>query len=427
MTAKASRPNLGLLLLTGLNLFNYLDRYVLASVVPPLKADLQLSDAEIGWLSSAFMIGYFATSPAFGALGDRFARKGLILFGVTVWSLGTILSGLAHDYWTLLGCRILVGLGEASYAVLAPTWIADLFSAERRNNALTIFYSATPVGSALGYLVGGFALTYGGWRTGFFWAGAPGFILAFALLFLAEPPREKRDDSERTQARLFSGGGLGGYARLFRIEDYNLTLIGLTAYTFGLGAFAAWGPAFLNRVHALDLSFADRFFGGSLVIAGLFGSLIGGFAASAWHRRSRAGYAYLLTLSAAMTVAAATGAFLTASAEMSMAFLAAAMFFAFLPTGPTNTLLLESVPVALRARAMAASIFVIHLFGDFWSPAIVGLFADRGYEADHPGASLQNAMLILPAVFSLSILSWGWLALRQRGRKAKEDERNRAA
>ena len=117
--------------------------------------------------------------------GNRWPRKGLIVFGVTFWSLGTILSGFAEDYWTLLGCRVLVGLGEASYAVLAPTWIADLFSAERRNNALTIFYTATPLGSALGYLLGGFALSHGGWRYGFFWAGAPGLILALILLTLS--------------------------------------------------------------------------------------------------------------------------------------------------------------------------------------------------------------------------------------------------
>jgi hypothetical protein len=90
------------------------------------------------------------------------------------------------------------------------------------------------------------------------------------------------------------------------------------------------------------------------------------------------------------------------------------MFLAFLPTGPINTLLIESVPVSLRARAMATSIFVIHLLGDFWSPVIVGRLADWGYRTDDPGAGLQNAMLILPAVFSLSYLSWGWLALRQR-------------
>ena len=106
MKTETGRPYLGLALLTGLNLFNYLDRYVLASVVPPIKADFQLSDGEIGWLTSAFMIGYFATSPVFGYLGDRWPRRGLIVFGVTFWSAGTILSGFAHDYWTLLLCRV---------------------------------------------------------------------------------------------------------------------------------------------------------------------------------------------------------------------------------------------------------------------------------------------------------------------------------
>jgi predicted MFS family arabinose efflux permease len=408
-------PYLGLALLTGLNLFNYLDRYVLASVVPPVKADLQLTDGEIGWLTSAFMIGYFATSPVFGYLGDRRPRKGLIVFGVTFWSLGTILSGFAQDYWTLLACRVLVGLGEASYAVLAPTWIADLFTAERRNNALTIFYSATPLGSALGYLLGGFALAHGGWRYGFFWAGAPGLLLALGLFLLAEPAHRKPGEGDLPSGG-FSRSGLSGFAKLFRFEDFNLVLAGLTAYTFGIGAFAAWGPAFLNRVHALDMAYADRFFGGTLVVAGLLGTLIGGYAATAWHRKSRAGYAYLLTLSALATVVAATAAFWSVNAQVSMASLGAAMFFAFLPTGPINTLLLESVPVALRARAMAASLFVIHVFGDFWSPVIVGTLADWGYRADNPASGLQNAMLILPAVFSLSILSWGWLALRQRRR-----------
>jgi MFS family permease len=412
MKTATGRPYLELALLTGLNLFNYLDRYVVASVAPPIKADLQLSDGEIGWLTSAFMIGYFAASPVFGYLGDRWPRKGLIVFGVTFWSAGTILSGLAHDYWTLLLCRILVGLGEASYAVLAPTWISDLFAAERRNNALTIFYSATPLGSALGYLLGGFALEHGGWRYGFFWAGAPGLILALALLPLAEPARRRAGEGE-IASRGLPKAGLSGFSELLRIENYVLVLIGLTAYTFGLGAFAAWGPTFLNRVHGLELSFADQFFGGTLVIAGLLGTLIGGFSASAWRKKSRAGYTYVLTASAAMTVLAATAAFLSASTQVSMACLAAAMFLAFLPTGPINTLLIESVPVNLRARAMATSIFVIHLLGDFWSPVIVGRLADWGYRADDPGTGLQNAMLILPAVFSLSILSWGWLALRQ--------------
>ncbi len=411
-------PYLGLALLTALNLVNYLDRYVLASVVPPIKAEFQLGDGEIGWLTSAFMIGYFATSPIFGYLGDRWPRKGLIVFGVLFWSAGTILTGFAHDYWTMLACRVLVGLGEASYAVLSPAWIADLFPAGRRNNALTLFYVATPIGSALGYLLGGFALTHGGWRYGFFLAGAPGLMLALALLPLREPARWTASDGSPVSAAAAAvpPPGLGAYLRLFRIGDYVLALIGLTAYSFALGAFAAWGPTFLNRVQGLELGEADRFFGATLVVAGLLGTLIGGFAATAWRRRSPAGYALMLAWSAALTVVAATTAFLSESPAISMASLAAAMFFAFLPTGPINTILLEAVPASLRASAMAAAIFVIHLFGDFWSPAIVGILADWAYQPDRPGAGLQQAMLILPAVFSLAVLFWGALALKQRRR-----------
>ncbi len=407
------RPYLGLAFLTGLNLFNYLDRYVLASVVPPLKAGLGLSDGEIGWLTSAFMIGYFATAPIFGYLGDRWPRKGLIAFGVAFWSLGTILSGFSNGFWTLLACRVLVGLGEASYAVLAPAWLSDLFPAERRNNAMTIFYVAIPVGSALGYIVGGAALPYGGWRAGFWWAGAPGLLLALALLLLTEPARGASDETASGPE-----AASGGIASLFRIRDFVLVTLGLTAYTFSIGAFGAWGPTFLNRVHGLELGYADHFFGGVLVIGGLLGTLIGGFAATAWRRKVRAGYSLLLTLAAILTILFATAAFLETGLAASMAFLGAAIFVSFLPMGPVVTLQIESVPAHLRASAMAASLFVIHLFGDFWSPVLVGHLADWGNRADRPGAGLQHAMLVLPAVMCLAVLFWGWLAWRQATQSA---------
>jgi MFS transporter, Spinster family, sphingosine-1-phosphate transporter len=417
-TIKSSiRPYLGLSFLTGLNLFNYLDRYVLASVVPPIKAELQLSDGEIGWLTSAFMIGYFATAPIFGYLGDRWRRKGLIAFGVAVWSLGTILTGFCHQYWTLFACRALVGLGEASYATLAPAWLSDLFPAGRRNSALTIFYAAIPLGSALGYLVGGFALAHGGWRSGFLWAGVPGLLLATALWLLNEPPRSALNaDALEGSPGSFAKPGFAGIAGLFRIGDFNLILLGYTAYTFALGAFAAWGPTFLNRAHGLELGVADKFFGGVLVIAGLFGTLIGGFAATAWRRRTRAGYALLLTVAVAIAVPVAVVAFLDVGTTLSMACLAVAMFLTFLPTGPITTLLIESVPATLRASAMAASIFVIHLFGDFWSPVVVGELADWASQSGQPDIGLRHAMFILPAVLSLAAVFWGWVARRQQAR-----------
>ena len=411
---RGTHPYLGLAFLTGLNLFNYLDRQVLASVVPPIEKELFLNDAQIGYLTSAFMIGYFATSPIFGYLGDRSPRKWLIASGVFFWSLGTVLSGFCHGFWTFIACRVLVGLGEASYATLAPSWLSDLFPSERRNNALTIFYVAIPVGSALGYVLGGFSIHHGGWRNGFLWAGAPGLLLALALLLLTEPARGAADAG----AADASGGhpavpGWKDVVQLFKIRDFNLLLGGYTAYTFAMGAFAAWGPTFLNRVHDLELSKAGLFFGEVLVVAGLFGTLAGGFAATAWQRRNRAGYARLLTLSVVATVPFATVAFLHVSTFTSMACLGTAMLLLFLPTGPINTLIVESVPVALRASAMAASIFAIHLFGDFWSPIIVGQLSVWWQQPTLPAAGLQHAVLTLPAVLALAALFWGVLARRK--------------
>ncbi len=409
---------LSLAFLTGLNLFNYLDRYVLVAVLTPLSKELSLSDGSAGWLVSAFMFGYFCTAPIFGYLGDRYPRKWLIAFGIFFWSLGTILSGTCHTYWTLIGCRLLVGLGEASYATLAPAWLADLFPSARRNNALTIFYVAIPVGSALGYILGGLALEHGGWRTGFIWAGAPGLLLALLLLMLSEPARGASDDPTH-EGSSEAKPSLGDVVRLFRIGDFNLVLLGYTAYTFALGAFAPWAPAFLNRVHDLETSKGDHFFGIVLVFAGLVGTLLGGWIATRWQRRNPAGYALVLTISVAAAVPVAVVAFVAHSLAVSMVCLGASMFLLFLPTGPINTLIVESVPIALRGSAMAASIFAIHLFGDLWSPPAIGWLADVWRASGDAGAGLRRAVLMLPVVLALGAGFWAWLAWR----KSREPQR----
>ncbi|HEX5399689.1 MAG TPA: MFS transporter, partial [Verrucomicrobiae bacterium] len=129
MTATASRKQLSpawiLFILTGLNLFNYLDRFVLSAVLTPLQKDLGLNDSQTGWLGTAFMIGYFVTSPVFGWLGDRWSRKWLIAIGIFIWSVGTVLTGFATTFAMMIGFRVLVGLGEASYATISPGLISD--------------------------------------------------------------------------------------------------------------------------------------------------------------------------------------------------------------------------------------------------------------------------------------------------------------
>jgi MFS family permease len=343
-------------------------------------------------------------------LGDRVSRKWLIAAGIFVWSIGTVLTGFAASFSMLLWYRVLVGFGEASYATISPGLISDAFAATKRNNALTIFYTALPVGAALGYLVGGEISAVWGWRHAFIWAGAPGLLLALVLLPFADPPRGQ---AELASGQTLAKPQLGDYLALIKNGRYQLLIWGYVAYTFALGAFAFWGPTFLETVHHLPTADADRFFGAVIVFGGLLGTLLGGFAASAWQKRTPAGYAWLLALSTLAAVPTAFAALLASTASGAMTFLAITIFCLFLSTGPVNTLILDSVPANLRASAMALSIFMIHCFGDVWSPEIVGRVADA---FDH---QLQKGVLLLPFMLVIGGALWLVLALRIRQRKAE--------
>lgn len=396
-------PGWLLFILTGLNLFNYLDRSVLSSVLPNLQHDLGLDDNQGGTLGTVFMLGYFITSPFFGFLGDRMPRKWLIALGIFVWSLGTVLSGFASGYWNLVWFRVLVGVGEASYATISPSLIADKFFGTRRNTAITVFYVAIPVGAALGFVVGGQIATHWSWRHAFVWAGAPGLLLALLLLPFADPPRAETDSQAKPTIR----DGL----RLFCSPNYMLVVLGYTAYTFALGGFQHWGQSFLVREHGLTLDRAGTFFGLTMVFAGLVGTFLGGLTASAWHKRTPAGYAWLLGGSVMAAVPCAFLALTIRTTPLAMALLSITMFLLFLSMGPVNTLILETAPAQLRASAMAVSIFMIHLFGDLWSPKIVGAISAQ--------TSLGRGVLILPLALVPAALLWLVLGLRMRQAPAR--------
>src|SRR5882724_2340326 len=259
---KQLKPFWILFILTGLNLLNYLDRYVLNAVRTPLANDFGINYGDSGRTVTFFMIGYFITSPFFGYLGDRLSRKWLIAFGIFVWSMGTILTGFAGGFGVLLLFRVLVGLGEASYATISPSLLSDAFGATKRNNALTIFYVAIPVGAALGYFLGGEISAHWGWRYAFIWAGLPGLLMALVLLPFREPSRGQADLSE---GQTLPKPTFKDYGKLFANGKYQLVIWGYVAYTFAQGAFAFWGPTFLETVHHLPAPKPDRFFGGVLV------------------------------------------------------------------------------------------------------------------------------------------------------------------
>jgi MFS family permease len=305
------------------------------------------------------------------------------------------LTGYAATFAVLLGYRVLVGLGEASYGTVSPSLISDNYEPKRRNNALTIFYVAIPVGAALGSIIGAQIAQHYTWRDAFIWAGAPGLLLALVLLPFKEPERGGKDGGEKTSAK----PTIKDILNLLRIPDYLLVVAGYCAYSFALGAFGLWGPTFFVRLHNVPVADAGNFFGAVLVISGLVGTLVGGFAATKWQKRDPAGYAWTLALSVLVSVPFVVAAFELQETRASMACLAMAMFLLFLCTGPVNTLIIETVPTNLRSSAMALSIFAIHLFGDMWSSEIVGRLADHWN-------NLRAALMILPGALVVGGVLW---------------------
>ncbi len=405
------RPGAVLALFTGLNLLNYLDRYVLAAVLPRVKEELALSNTVSGVLAMVFLVGYSFTSPVFGALGDRMRRTILIAIGIFVWSAATCASGLAGSALALLAARAFVGVGEASYATLSPTIIDDTHpDPKKKGRALTIFYAATPIGSALGYVFGGFVGQHWGWRTAFFLAGGPGLALALVALLVKEPERKLRADKPDV---------LRDLRALFAEPLYRKSVFGYCAYTAAIGAFSFWGPDFLVRRFGLELKQAGGNFGAILVVAGAIGTLAGG----RWANAKLAKVAgpdgatsdedlvrvQLAVCAFGSLVGApfALAAFLAPTATLFFAFSFVAMLFLFLSSAPINAALLRSVPSELRASAMAVAIFSIHVFGDGPSPILIGALADR--------IALQLAMVPLAAGIALSALLWWPRAARRAG------------
>ena len=413
-----------LALLTLLNFVNYLDRFLIAAVAPKIQEELGLSDPEIGAVMSAFMLGYFATSPAFGWLGDRYRRKELIAAGVLAWSLATAASGGAMTFATMYATRIFVGVGEASYASLSPTIIDDMSTPEKKNRDLAIFYSATPIGSALGFMLGGWLQDSFGWRTAFYVAGAPGVLLALLTLLIVEPARAraKGEKKEEESAGAPRAAAASPYRTLLGEPVYLLAVAGYVLQTFALGGFTMWAPAFLYRKLCMDLKDANFWFGAVAVVTGFAGTAIGGTLADRMkEERVRA----CLKICAWSSVVAAPFALATLLMPTPLTFflaIGACELALFASVSPINAAVMLSVPAAVRANAMAFSIFAIHLLGDWRSPILIGDVSERLGDPGRQctgGRGLQAAMYMLPAALALSAVAWWWGA---RARKVSAEE-----
>src|SRR5215470_2377620 len=184
----------GLGIVTLLNLLNYIDRYILAAVLPRMQSELHLTNSQAGLLATAFLVAYFLTSPVFGVLGDRLSRTRLMSVGVIAWSIATAATGVMRNFTQLLMARSSVGVGEAAYATISPALLSDYFPRDQRGRAFSMFYAAIPVGAAAGYLLGGLIEAALGWRAAFYVVGLPGIGAALLALTAPDPPRGSAEE-----------------------------------------------------------------------------------------------------------------------------------------------------------------------------------------------------------------------------------------
>ena len=369
---RSARTALGVL--TGLNVLNYADRYVGAAMLPLILSSLALSDAEGGMLQSAFILSYALFSPLAGWLGDRWARLRLAAAGVLVWSAATIASGLAPTYVTLLLARTVIGVGEASYAIVTPSLLSDFYPPDRRSRVFSIFYAAIPVGTALGYALGGTVGSALGWRPAFFFAGIPGAVLALTLLGLAEP---ERGASEAEGARPATPLTLGPSLHALAARPSYLYNTGAQVlYTFAMGGLATWMPTYYVRERGLALGTASTTFGLLLLGAGFAGTMLGGQLTDRLARRLRAAQFAVSGGSLVLALAFTLGAVLAPSPVIFWPCTFVTLLLLFLNIGPLNAAMANVLPPDLRARGFALSTMAMHLLGDAASPWVIGIVSD---------------------------------------------------
>jgi MFS family permease len=390
-----------LALLLAINLFNYIDRQVLAAVEPAIRAtffapgDLNAM-AISGTLGSAFLVTYMLSAPALGWLSDRFSRWLVIGAAVIFWSLATAASGLAVSFAMLFATRIFVGIGEGGYGPAGPTLLADLFPLETRGRILAVFCAAIPVGSALGYVLGGTMLTHftavpesDRWRWAFMFAAIPGLILGIASLFQRDPRTSDGARTERQQATRED------YRALLRTRSYVINCAAQTTMTFALGGIGFWAAEFLHSRGQPPA--ATQIFGALIAGTGLLSTLVGGWLGD--RLRVRIPGSYFLVSGMGMALACPLFVIMLYTPfPRAWWFMGAAVFLLFLNTGPSNTALANVALPKVRATAFALNILVIHALGD------VLAFPTIGYIAGH--TSWNVAFLFVSGIMLVSGITW---------------------
>ncbi|XP_043253646.1 protein spinster isoform X1 [Colletes gigas] len=366
-----------------INLINYMDRFTVAGMLTDIRKDFNLRNDESGMLQTAFILSYMVFAPFFGYLGDRYNRKVIMGGGIFLWCLTTYVGSYMKTFVPFLLFRALVGIGEASYSTIAPTIISDLFIKDLRSKMLALFYFAIPVGSGLGYIVGGeTARATGAWQWGLRITPMLGLIAIILLLTLVKDPiRGEREGGVHLTSTTWSND----IKALLRNPSFMLSTGGFTCVAFVSGALAWWAPTVLQLGFALhpdghnvdpdDVAYKFGLIG---MASGIIGVPLGSFLAQKlrvrWHQTD----ALICAMGLLISVPFLFFALVTTNKNSVLCY--TLIFFGQLSLNlnwsiVADILLYVVIPTR-RSTAEAFQILIAHAFGDAGSPYLIGLLSE---------------------------------------------------
>jgi MFS transporter, Spinster family, sphingosine-1-phosphate transporter len=454
-----------LAVLSLVNFLNYIDRQVLPAVAPLMIEDkqLRLTHSELGYTEAALLLSFTVLAPIFGRLGDSRSRTKLMASAAVIWSVATAITGwvdhlpflppsvslhvpfiqftltMSGAAMALCFARAIVGVGESSYSTITPSLIADYFPPQRRATALGVFQAAIPMGFALGFVIGGLLASYYGWRMAFMIVGVPGILTAILVGRLREPVRGATDTpaSKTALDEIAESPALTAKAlahedaveswwrtswRILTTRDWIISTAGYTALTFTLGAFATWATVLMTADKGMTPQNAAITLGLVTLLGGAAGTFGGGWLADRVAAKRRNAYFLVCAISTLVGIVPTLLALVSMDARIYLPSIFFAVMLLFISNAPFHAILINSVPVMVRATAVALNIVIIHTCGDAISRAVVGVISDSlkagnlstlatvasVFGIDASRQHLSAALLIAPAALVVSTLFFFW-------------------
>lgn len=362
---------------------NFLDRTLIYILFPAIKKEMSLSDLQLALLgTTSFVLFYTSLGLPFGRMADRVSRRNMIAAGLVTWSVASAATGLATGFWSLLACRVVVGIGEASLGPAAMSLLADAFPASRRATAQSVYSAGVPVGAAAAFWLGGYIGEVAGWRTAFFALGAPGVALAGVVMLLVEPARAAAGGAPAGRPFLADLRAVVQAPGLLRV------LAGFALVAVAANALSIWLPTLLVRERGFAGADVGRLAGMVTITAGLLGTLAGGALADAWQRRSSRGRRLFIGTLGLVAAVAWCGMLSGPAGAPLVAAYAVLAFTGLAWLGPAAAEVQARVPAEQRGLGVAVYFLAVNLVGYGVAPLVVGALSDR--------VGLGQAMALLP-------------------------------